>query len=74
MSDFVYPAFFKAFHKRNSVQFDHTKTLKRPFQILKDEYAPVRRAGKRKVILRSSPKKTRELRNEDRDLHRSEFR
>jgi hypothetical protein len=74
MSDFVYPAFFEAFRKRNSVQFDHMKMLKRPFQILKDGYAPVRKAGKRKLMLRSSPNKARELRREDRDLHRSEFR
>ena len=58
----------------NSVQFDHMKTVKRPFQILKDGYAPGRKAGKRKVTLRSSPKKASELRRENRDLHRSEFR
>ena len=56
------------------MQFDHMKTVKRPFQILKDGYAPVRKAGKRKVTLRSSPKKASELRRENRDLHRSEFR
>jgi hypothetical protein len=54
------------------MQFDHMKTLKRPFQILKDGYAPVRKAGK--LMLRSSPRKGRELRREDRHLHRSEFR
>jgi hypothetical protein len=74
MSNFVYPAFFEAFHKRNSIQFDHMNTLKRPFQILKDGYAPVRKAGKRKLMLHSSSRKARELRREDRDLHRSEFR
>jgi hypothetical protein len=72
MSNFVYPAFFERFHKRNSVQFDHMKKLKRPFQILKDGYAPVRKAGK--LMLRSTPKKRGELRKEKRDLHRSEFR
>jgi hypothetical protein len=74
MSNFVYPAFFEAFNKRNSMQFDHMKTLKGPFQILKDGYAPVRKGGKRKLMLRSSPRKARELRRENRDLHRSEFR
>jgi hypothetical protein len=73
MSDFVYPAFFQRFHKRNSVQFDHMKTVKRPFQILKDGYAPVRKAGKL-ILLTSSPSKRQELRKENRDLHRSEFR
>jgi hypothetical protein len=72
MTDFVYPAFFEGFHKRNSVQFDHMKMVKYPFHILKDGYAPVRKAGK--LILRSTPKKRGELRKENRDLHRSEFR
>ena len=53
MSNFVYPAFFEAFHERNSMHLDPMKTLKRPFQILKDGYAPVRTAGKRKLMLRS---------------------
>lgn len=72
MSDFVYPAFFEQFHKRKSARFDHMKKVKRPFQILVDGYAPVRKAGK--LILRSLPSKRRELRKEDRDMHRSEFR
>jgi hypothetical protein len=74
MSNFVYPAYFEAFHKHNSTQFDHLKTIKRPFEIPKDGYAPVRKAGKRKLMLHSSPAKARALRREDRDLHRSEFR
>jgi hypothetical protein len=77
MSDFVYPTFFEGFHKRlkrNSVQFDHLKKVKRPFEILKDGYAPVREAGKLHTILRSTTGKKRELDKEDRDLHRSKFR
>jgi hypothetical protein len=75
MSDFVYPAFFEGFHKPNSVQFDHMKKVKHPFEILKGGFTPVRPAGKRhRLTLRSTPKKERELRNEDRELHRSEFR
>ena len=75
MSDFVYPTFFERFHKRNSVQFDHMKKVKHPFEILKDGYAPVRKAGKRhRLTLLSTPKKKSELRKENRDLHRSEFR
>jgi len=72
MSNFVYPAFFQGFHKPRSIQFDHMKALKAPFQILDDGYAPVRKAGKLKLL--SSPKKRQQLRREDRDLHRSEFR
>jgi len=74
MTNFVYPAFFEGFHKRNSVQFDHMKKLKHPFEILEDGYAPAREAGKRHLMLRSTPKKRGKLRKENRDLHRSEFR
>lgn len=72
MSNFVYPAFFEAFHKPRSVQFDHMKAVTHPLQILKDGYAPVRSAGR--LVLLGVPKKQRELRQENRDLHRSEFR
>jgi hypothetical protein len=79
MSDFVYPAFFERFRKRNSMQFDHMKKVKHPFEVLKDGYAPVRKAGKRdklfgKLNLLCTPKKRAELRKEDRDLHRTESR
>ena len=74
MSNFVYPAFFEDFQKGKSLRFDHMKTVKYPFQIVKGGYAPVRKARKSKLILRASPQKRRELRNENRDLHRSEFR
>jgi hypothetical protein len=72
MTDFLYPAYFETFHEPNSVRFDHLKKVKHPFHILKDGYAPVRKAGK--LILLSTPKKRRELRKENRELHRSEFR
>ena len=72
MSDFVYPAFFEGYHKPHSVQFDHLNALKAPFQILEDGFAPVKKAGK--LMLLSTPKKRRQLRKEDRRLHRSEFR
>ena len=74
MSDFVYPTFFEGFHGRNSVQFDHMKKVKHPFEILKDGYAHVKEAGKLHVILRSTRKKRIELGKENRDLHRSEYR
>ncbi len=31
MTDFVYPAYFEAFHKAGSVPFDHLKKVKKPF-------------------------------------------
>jgi tetratricopeptide (TPR) repeat protein len=34
MSDFVYPAYFENFRKPNSVQFDHLKKIRKPFEIL----------------------------------------
>jgi hypothetical protein len=74
MSDFVYPTFYERFHKRNSVQFDHMKKVKQPFEILKYGYVHVKEAGKLHVLLRSTREKRIELRKENRDLHRSEFR
>jgi hypothetical protein len=74
MSNFVYPAYFEIFRKPRSAQFDHMKLVNRPLQILEDGYAPVKKAGRLRLRLRSSPMKTRQLHEEDRDLHRSEFR
>jgi hypothetical protein len=74
MTDFLYPAYFNKIHKPKSAQLDHLKKVKRPFQILKGGYAPVRKAGKIKIVLLGSTKKKRELRKENRDLHRTEFR
>src|ERR1019366_10198914 len=34
MSDFVYPAYFEAFHTPSSVLFDHLGMVRRPFEIL----------------------------------------
>jgi hypothetical protein len=46
MGDFVFPAFFEAFHKRKLIAIRSYEygEVKRPFQILKDGYAPVRKA------------------------------
>ena len=46
MSDFVYPAYFEAFRRPNSVQFDYLKKVGKPFQILKGGYSLVRNGGK----------------------------
>jgi hypothetical protein len=38
VSDFVYPAWFEGFRKKNSTQFDHGKRITAPFQLLKGGY------------------------------------
>jgi hypothetical protein len=71
MSDFVYPAYFEAHHKPNSVQFDHLKRITRPFELLKGGYARVRKGEKPETMLGSAPKR-RHFAREDRRLHRTE--
>ena len=46
MTNFVYPAYFESFHKPGSVQFDHMKKLKKPFELHKHGYQSVRVNGK----------------------------
>ncbi len=46
LSDFVYPAWFEAFHKPNSTKFDHQGLCTRPFQILKGGYMPIYQRGR----------------------------
>lgn len=41
MSDFVYPAWFEAFRKPKSTQFNHLNTITRPFQLLKGGYISI---------------------------------
>jgi hypothetical protein len=38
MSDFVYPAYFEAFRRPRSTQFDYLRKIRRPFQILRGSY------------------------------------
>ena len=73
MTDFVYPAYFEAFHKAGSVRFDHLKKVKRPFQILSGGYQIVFRNGNWSQIFGSASKKKR-FGKEDRRGHRSEQR
>lgn len=73
MSDFVYPAYFEAFRKPRSVQFDHMKLVTKPFQILKGGYQIVMKNGKEKDMFGSKAKKKR-FKKEDRRGHRSETR
>ena len=73
MSDFVYPAYFEAFHKPGSVQFDRLKKVKKPFQILSGGYQIIFKNGKWTQIFGSISKKKR-FALEDRRGHRSELR
>lgn len=73
MSDFVFPAYFEAFRKPNSTQFDYSRKVSRPFQILGGGYSIVSRGGTVSQIFGSKSKRKR-FRKEDRRGHRSEYR
>lgn len=73
MSDFVHPAYFEGFRKKNSVQFDHLKKINRPFQILSGGYQSVFENGQWTEIFGSKSKKAR-FKKEDRRGHRSQSR
>ena len=73
MSDFVYPSYFEAFRKPKSVQFDHLKKLKKPFEIHSGGYLSVFQNGKWKPVFATQAKKKR-FGREDRRGHRSEAR
>lgn len=73
MTDFVYPAYFEAFHKAGSVPFDHLKKVKKPFQILSGGYQIIFKNGKWSQVFGSASKKKR-FALEDRRGHRSEQR
>jgi hypothetical protein len=73
MSDFVYPSYFEAFHKPNSVPFDHMNKVTKPFQILKGGYQIIFKSGKWSQIFGSITKE-KAFAKEDRRGHRSEIR
>ncbi len=73
MTDFVYPAYFEAFHKPGSAQFDQLKKVKKPFQILSGGYQIIFKNGKWSQIYGSVSKK-KGFAREDRRGHRSEQR
>lgn len=70
MTDFVYPAYFEAFHKTGSVQFDRLKKVSKPFQILTGGYQIIFKNGKWSQVFGSASKKKR-FALEDRRGHRS---
>jgi len=73
MSDFVYPAYFEAFHKPKSVRFDYMGRVTRPFQILAGGYQIIMKNGVWTQLF-GSPAKRRRFAREDRRGHRSEER
>ena len=73
MTDFVYPAYFEAFHKAGSVQFDRLKKVNNPFQILSGGYQIIFKNGKWSQVFGSASKK-KSFAHEDRREHRSEQR
>ena len=73
MSNFVYPAYFEVFHKRGSMQFDHMKKVKEPFQLLPNGYQSVFRNNKWSAMW-GSVRKEKRFKKEDRRGHRSEQR
>jgi hypothetical protein len=73
MTDFVYPAYFEAFHKAGSVQFDRLKKVNNPFQILSGGYQIIYKNGKWSQVFGSAAKK-KSFAREDRRQHRSEQR
>ena len=73
LSDFVYPAWFEAFHKPGSTRFDYAKRVTRPFQILRGGYMSVFKNGTWTQVFGSAAKRRR-FRQEDRRGHRSVYR
>jgi hypothetical protein len=73
MSDFVYPAYFEAFHAPSSVLFDHLGLVRTPFEILPGGYQSVFKDGAWTEFFGSTAKRDRFV-AEDRRGHRSEQR
>ncbi len=73
MSDFVYPAYFELFRRPSSAQFDYLNLLKRPFELRKGGYSLIRKGAQITQIFGSRAKQKR-FEEEDRRLHRSEYR
>jgi len=73
MTDFVYPAWYEAFHEPGSTKFDECEKCHRPFQILRDGYASIFRKGRWHDHCGSKAKLKR-FRKEDRRGHRTRQR
>ncbi len=73
VTNFVYPAYFEAFHKKGATRFDHMGTLDRPFTLHLGGYQCYSVDGKEKTEWGSKPKRAR-FEKEDRRGHRSSVR
>src|SRR5215470_15139118 len=73
MTNFVYPAYFEAFHKPGSVRFDHLGEIKKPFQIHVGGYQGIYKSGKWVQLFASATKRKR-FKREDRRGHRGDRR
>jgi hypothetical protein len=74
MSNFVYPIYFElSSRKLKSARFDHMNKVNRPFQILWNGYASIRKGSKITEKMGSKEKKKR-FKRENRTGHRSEYR
>jgi hypothetical protein len=73
MSNFVYPAWFEPYRHRPGTKYDHLGKLKAPFTMSKGGYVIRKKNGRVSELFGSKAKRTRFL-EEDRRLHRSEYR
>jgi hypothetical protein len=73
MSNFVHPAYFEPFNHPTGTKFDHLGKLTAPFSMDSGGYSIVMEHGKVKNIFGSKAKEAR-FAEENRALHRSEFR
>ena len=73
MSNFVYPAYFETFRKRNTVQFDHMKRVTKPFQVMKYGYQQIFKHGRYTEVYGSIAKE-KLFATEDRRGHRTLIR
>jgi hypothetical protein len=73
MTDFVYPAWYEAFHAPGSTKFDECEKCHHPFHILRDGYASIFRKGRWRDHCGSKAKLKR-FRQEDRRGHRTRQR
>ncbi len=73
VTNFVYPAYFEAFRKPRSTQFDEMGLITRPLELRPGGYNVVVVRGHSKERFGSAAKRKR-FRKEDRRLHRTEYR
>ena len=73
MSDFVYPAYFEAFHAPGTAPFDHLGRVTRPYEVLPGGYQTVFKNGKWTELF-GSAEQEKSFARKDRRGHRREQR